>query len=215
LVTDDCSCVDTFEILVKFAQTDNRVRPVRRSLNGGAAVSRNESLERASGLFVAFIDADDLWLPNKLEKQLLFMRSGIDFSFTSYSIIYNDGSSSGKVVDHLLQREFTYHDMLKKSATLGCSTVVLRRSAFPFLRMPLLRTGQDYALWLSLLRSGVIAHLLPCSLTKYRITPGSISRNKFRKALRQWMIYREIEEISFFRSLFYFFFYAWRAVFRR
>ncbi|EOK5629794.1 glycosyltransferase family 2 protein, partial [Escherichia coli] len=80
------------------------------------------------------------------------------------------------------------HQMLRKKATLGCSTVILRVSAFPDVRMPDLRTGQDYATWLKILKRGTRAYLLPEVLTSYRIVNGSISRNKFKKALRQWEI---------------------------
>lgn len=91
---------------------------------------------------------------------------------------------------------------------------MLRRNAFTDIEMPLLRTGQDYALWLKLLRSGAKADLLPAVLMKYRIVSNSISRNKFKKAKRQWEIYREIEGIDAFHSLVYFLHYAVRAIAR-
>lgn len=81
--------------------------------------------------------------------------------------------------------------------------------------MPLIRTGQDYALWLKLLRTGVSAYPINDVLTSYRVLPDSISRNKFRKAKRQWEIYREIEGLSLIYSLYCFYFYAYRAVFRK
>ncbi|MGY0650206.1 MAG: glycosyltransferase family 2 protein, partial [Paraglaciecola chathamensis] len=87
--------------------------------------------------------------------------------------------------------------------------------AFPDIQMPLLRTGQDYATWLKLLRAGAKAFVIPEPLTGYRILPNSISRNKVKKAKRQWQIYREVEGLRFFKSLECFLFYAWRAVFRK
>ena len=109
----------------------------------------------------------------------------------------------------------TYENMLRKKATLGCSTVMLRRASFRGLSMPSLRTGQDYATWLKLLRTATNAFPLTDVLTQYRILPNSISRNKIKKAKRQWQIYRQIEELSLIKSTECFIFYAWRAVFRK
>jgi len=193
---------------------DKRITVLKNPTNSGAAVSRNLSIANASGVFVAFIDSDDIWMPDKLERQIDFMGAEIDFSFTAYEIIDNVGGSIGKIVDKQRVRFFTYEDMLCKAATLGCSTVMLRRSQFANLKMPLVRTGQDYALWLKILKSGKNAYLLPEALTHYRITPNSISRNKLKKAKRQWEIYRKLEGLSFVKSFRCFLFYAVRAVIR-
>lgn len=215
LVTDDCSSDNTVAILSELAHLDSRISVFTNTVNSGAAVTRNVSLSHAKGDFIAFIDSDDLWLPEKLEKQIQFMNRGCDFSFTAYELIDGQGRSLDKVVDANQFGEFTYNDQLKKKATLGCSTVMLRRSAFTDINMPLLRTGQDYALWLKLLKTGRNAHILNAVLSKYRVLPNSISRNKFKKAKRQWQIYREIERINFSNSVINFCFYAWRAVFRK
>lgn len=92
---------------------------------------------------------------------------------------------------------------------------MLKRSILPSELMPNIRTGQDYAFWLTMLKSGINAYLLREVLTKYRIMPNSISRNKFKKALRQWEIYRTLEKLPVMRSIYYFFFYAFHAVFRK
>lgn len=216
LVTDDCSTDNTFEILEKLSKNDSRVVIFKNDKNSGAAVSRNNSLSYAQGKFVAFIDSDDLWLSGKLEKQLKFMEDkGIDFCFTAYELINEKGVRLGQRVDTHLNSFVTYEDMLKKKATLGCSTVMLRRSAFDDISMPLLRTGQDYATWLKLLKLGKNAHPLTEVLTQYRILPNSISRNKLKKARRQWQIYRKVENLPILKSAKCFLFYAWRAVFRK
>lgn len=216
IITDDCSTDTTLELLKNIEAKDDRVKIYKNNINAGAAVSRNNSLTHVRGEFVAFIDSDDLWLESKLKKQIEFMEdNNIDFSFTAYELIDGKGSKLGKQVDTHLFGFITYEDMLKKKATLGCSTVMLRRSAFDDISMPLLRTGQDYATWLKLLKTGKNAYPLTDVLTQYRILPNSISRNKAKKAKRQWQIYREVEKLSFFKSLACFFFYAWRAVFRR
>ncbi|EGR0311230.1 glycosyltransferase [Vibrio cholerae] len=216
LITDDCSSDNTFEVLNSLSDLDSRIKVLRNNINSGAAVSRNKAIEKASGEYIAFIDSDDLWSDNKLKLQLEFMQeTGCDFSFTSYSLIDERGNSLDKIVDKEQLSPLNYQDMLKKKATLGCSTVMLRRSAFSDISMPLLRTGQDYALWLKLLKSGKLAYHLNIPLTKYRILPNSISRNKFKKAKRQWQIYRELENLSLSKASICFLFYAWRAVFRK
>lgn len=216
LVTDDCSTDDTLDILEEISAQDNRVRIFKNSTNLGAASARNVSLRHVSGEFIAFIDSDDIWKAEKLHKQINFMGSDVDFSFTAYELVDAQRAPMKRYVDvNNRRRLFNYSDMLKKKATLGCSTVIIRRSAFPDLTMPLIRTGQDYAFWLKLLKSGASAHLFDCILTEYRILPNSISRNKFKKAMRQWQIYRSLEKIDICRSSIYFLHYAWRAVFRR
>lgn len=216
LVTDDCSSDSTLDILSDIAAKDSRVSVFSNNTNYGAAVSRNKSLLSASGDFIAFVDSDDLWKDNKLELQVRFMQdNGVDFSFTAYELIDEQGREKGVKVDACQEGPMGYRDMLKKKATLGCSTVMLRRSKFNDLQMPLLRTGQDYATWLTILKAGHYAYCLNSVLTQYRIRANSISRNKFKKARRQWQIYRNVENINFFSSIYYFCFYAYRAVFRR
>ncbi|CAH7078883.1 putative teichuronic acid biosynthesis glycosyltransferase TuaG [Vibrio chagasii] len=215
LVTDDRSTDNTLMILNELAKKDSRVRVYSNSENSGAAVSRNNSLTHASGKFIAFIDSDDVWLPNKLEQQIEFMSEDIAFSFTAYELIDSDGNALNRTVDTSQKGCFTYNDMLRKSATLGCSTVMLRRDCFDEISMPLIRTGQDYALWLKLLKTGHNAYVLNKVFTQYRILPDSISRNKVRKAIRQWEIYRKIEKLDLLSSSVNFCFYAFRAIFRK
>lgn len=215
LITDDASTDDTVSFIQSAAAADPRIRLFQLPENSGAAVARNKSIQLAAGDFVAFCDADDLWHPSKLEKQLAFMDETIDFSFTAYELIDPHGKRLHQVVDGAQNGSIGYRNMLRKRATMGCSTVLLRRNAFPDLTMPIIRTGQDYALWLKLLKPGTRAHAFPEVLTQYRILPGSISRNKIKKAKRQWQIYRQVEHLRLADAFICFCFYAWRAVFRR
>ena len=215
LITDDASTDETVAQVESMAAADPRIRLFKLPQNSGAAVARNYSIQNAHGDFVAFCDADDCWVATKLEKQLAFMGDSIHFSFTAYELIDQHGTRLGQTVDSTQHGSFSYKDMLRKKATMGCSTVLLRRSVFPDLSMPLIRTGQDYALWLKLLKTGIRATVLPEILTQYRILPDSISRNKIKKAKRQWEIYRQIEHLSLATAASSFLFYAWRAVFRR
>lgn len=216
LVTDDCSTDNTLCILTEISSADKRVKIFKNQFNSGAAVSRNKSLKQVTGGFIAFIDSDDLWTPYKLEGQILFMQSlKIDFCFTPFELIDGNGKPTGRNVDFNNKHSFSYKDMLSKRATLGCSTVVLRVKSGGLIQMPHLRTGQDYATWLSILKEGQRAYLYNYIGTKYRILPNSISRNKIKKSFRQWEIYRDIERLSFMKSCYYFINYAYRAIFRR
>lgn len=216
LITDDCSTDETRNILLKLKSNDSRIKIFHNEVNSGAAVSRNCSINNSSGEYLAFIDSDDLWMESKLEEQIIFMEDNqCDFSFTGYHLMSEEGLPLNKSIDiDKIKRTFNYRDILLKKATLGCSTVMLKRNAFTDLMMPNIRTGQDYALWLKLLKQKRTAALIDRPLMKYRIVTNSISRNKLKKAKRQWCIYRDIERLPLSLSLYCFVSYAIRAIIR-
>lgn len=215
IIVDDASRDKTVEIIRKYVYSDTRIVYFQLVENQGAAVARNKAIELAKGQYLAFLDADDMWKPDKLSRQLQFMKDNISvFSFTAYDLVDQDGLELNRTIDLHCPDILAYEDMLLKKATLGCSTVVLDRTNMKDLRMPLYRTAQDYALWLRILKQGVVAHSFKESLSSYRIVKNSISRNKFKKALRQWEIYRVDQQISLTKTIWYFLNYAFRAVFR-
>jgi teichuronic acid biosynthesis glycosyltransferase TuaG len=215
LVTDDGSTDKTWDKLLKLQKKDNRIKPIQNQINSGAAVSRNNSIARASGVFLAFLDSDDLWLPKKLERHLSFMvDNNLDISFTPYLLIDEQSRLLAPKVDMKLSGAFSYDDMLIKKATMGCCTVMVRKNAFVDLTMPLIRAGQDYALWLKLLKTGKFAYIYREPLSKYRIVSDSLSRNKINKAYKIWLVYRNIEKLNIFKSLYVFTHYALRALFK-
>ncbi|WP_421504939.1 glycosyltransferase family 2 protein [Erwinia rhapontici] len=216
LIVDDCSTDDTVEHLRQLESKDERIKVFVNKVNSGAAVTRNVALANATGDYLAFVDSDDLWYPEKLQKQLGFMsENNYLFSFTAYSLITEAGEEKSVFIDlNNKKNSFDYDDMLCKKATLGCSTVMIKKNIIDDLRMPLLRTGQDYAFWLKILNENKRAYLLKESLTQYRIVANSISRNKFKKAARQWQIYRKVEGLTLLKSMYCFVNYAYRAVFR-
>jgi teichuronic acid biosynthesis glycosyltransferase TuaG len=215
-IVDDCSVDDSLQIIENYASIDERIHVSRNSSNMGAAATRNKAIRMCRGRFIAFIDSDDLWSPTKLSRQVTFMlASGAPVSFTSYRIISEDGGYLLKEVDVRVPPVIGYRDLLAKKVTFGCSTAMVDKDQVGEFFMPPLRTGQDYATWLSILKRGFRAHLLKEILTSYRIRSGSISRNKFNKAMRQWHIYRKVEQLSMLDSLRFFCLYAYRAIFRR
>lgn len=216
IITDDCSDDCTFQVISSLASKDKRIKVLKNEVNSGAAVSRNNSISHSKGRYLAFLDADDIWESNKLESQLGFMeKKGAAFSFTSYQLINDSGIKLNSYVDVKSQDTIEYDDLLCKKCTVGCSTVIVDRKLVGNFSMPLIRARQDYATWLEILKRGFKAHLYKEPLTLYRLTSGSISRNKFKVAKKQWYVYRNIEKLGFFKSLYYFINYAYRAVFRK
>ncbi|GAA5142150.1 glycosyltransferase family 2 protein [Thalassotalea piscium] len=213
LITDDCSTDESWQLIQEFAQQDNRIKPLQNAVNSGAAVSRNNSIIRSEGEFIAFLDSDDIWLPQKLELHIAFMQKNYaDLSFTSYYLIDELGNTLNTVVDSKLKGAFSYNDMLLKKATMGCCTVIVRKNAFTDITMPLIRAGQDYALWLKLLKTGKNAVIYNKPLSQYRIVSNSLSRNKYKKALKIWQVYREIEQLNLLKASYVFCHYALRAL---
>jgi teichuronic acid biosynthesis glycosyltransferase TuaG len=209
LVVDDCSSDDTREVVASFSSADPRIRLVAQPKNGGPAKARQAGLSAASGQYIAFLDSDDLWLPGKLERQLLFMRDqGAAISYTQFRRISVDGGRTGKLIK--VPERLDYHQLLRNTA-IATSTVMIDR----------LKTGSfsmtvtyydDFVLWLDILRRGFIAHGLQEDLMRYRVASGSWSRNKLRSALWVWRTYQNVENLSVPYSAWCFASYVWHAV---
>lgn len=209
IITDDCSKDDTCMIVEKFTAQDSRIKLFKLEENSGAAVARNNSIKQAKGQYIAFLDSDDIWLPEKLEKQLAFMKTfGIGFSFTAYRT-FVDGLSRRNVIH--VPKSITYEKYLRNTI-IGCLTVIIDRRIVGDFSMPLLRKNQDMATWLDILRKGHIGYGLDIVLGEYRIVDGSISHNKLKAAKSVWVVYRSVENLSIGKSLFCFCGYIWNAV---
>jgi teichuronic acid biosynthesis glycosyltransferase TuaG len=208
LVVDDCSPDDTCARVSEIARSDARVRLLRQLTNQGPAVARNTALQASSGRFVAFLDSDDLWLPQKLSTQLAFM-VGRDaaMSYTEFSRMSPDGQRVGRRIN--VPTTLTYRQLLCNTA-IATSTVIVDQLKTGEVRVPM-APYDDYAAWLSILRRGHIAHGLKQDLMRYRVIEGSISRSKRRSAGWVWKTYRQIEGLGFFHSSWCFVNYAARG----
>jgi teichuronic acid biosynthesis glycosyltransferase TuaG len=197
LVVDDCSTDRTAERVRDIARTDSRVTlHVLERNSGGPAGPRNVGVDRASGAFLAFLDADDRWAPEKLSRQLEFMkREKAVLSSTGYDVVGADGDPVGSFVP---PPRTSYERMLRAS-TIGCLTAMYDVRALGKRKFPLCG-HEDYALWLSILREGRVAHGLPDRLATYRQARGSVSANKWRVLSFYWRIYRDFEGFSPFQS---------------
>lgn len=211
LVTDDCSTDDTPRILQSFAQEDNRIIPLKNSKNSGPAVSRNKSIQHSSGRFIAFLDSDDRWAPNKLEEQITFMlKNDYPFTYTDYWITDSEGNKQKK---RGIPERVDYNHLLKTNY-IGCLTAIYDTQVLGKQLMPLIRKRQDFGLWLNLLKKTKYAYGLNKPLAYYRVHESSLSSNKLDAAKHTWKLYREVEELNLIRSIYYFINYSIRGVLR-
>jgi glycosyltransferase involved in cell wall biosynthesis len=211
LIIDDASRDETLEIAQRLAPQDSRIRVIHLSQNRGVANARNAGLAAALGQYVAFLDSDDLWEPEKLQIQVQFMRDrDIGFSFTQYRRFGPNGFRGGS---RRVPRFVEYDDLLKGNL-IGCLTVMIDRAKIPDISMPEIG-HEDYATWLKILRDGHTAWGIQRDLAKYRISSASVSSHKGRSAVWTWRIYREMEKLSLLRSVWCFALYSARAFFTR
>lgn len=211
IIVDDVSGDQSVDIVERFLEQDARIKLIRLTENSGAAVARNTGIEAARGRYIAFLDSDDLWLPEKLSTQLAFMQThGHAFSFSAYERIDEHGKSLGEVG---VPEKVNYRQMLKTSV-IGCLTAMYDTHFFGKVYMPLIRKRQDYGLWLKLLRQVDFAYGIQQPLARYRIRRNSISSNKLNTATYNWRLYREVEKLSLFASCYYFSQYAIRGILR-
>jgi len=187
IVIDDASNDRTAEIVQQLAEDDRRVILLANKKNGGISFSRNRGIDHAMGEWLAFLDSDDLWRGDKLEKQLRFIgETGAVISYTGTAYISNDGVMS----DYTLkaERAFTYKELLRRNL-MSCSSVMVRRDVmvpFPDGR----EIHEDYVVWLSLLRTVDCAYGLDEPLLVYRMTEGSKSSGRIASAQMTYHAYR-------------------------
>lgn len=210
IIVNDKSIDRTREIINTYVKQDSRIRLIDLEQNSGAAVARNVALENAKGRFIAFLDSDDRWKKNKLEKQIQFMiNNNYGFTFTAYEYIIDDNNKKSKLFK--VPRSLNYSQALKNTV-VGCLTVVIDKSIIGDFRMPLVRRGQDNLTWLMILKKGYIAYGLDESLAEYRRVEGSLSNNKFKALKRQWFNYKNIIKLPLYKCLYYYCFYVFNNV---
>ena len=215
ILVDDRSPDDSAEKIAELSakNPDRRIVYILREENGGPAKARNDGIMAASGRYIAFLDADDVWFPDKLEKELRFMKEkDAAFVYTSYEFGDSEARGTGKVVRAL--PELTYSMALTRTI-IFTSTVLFDLSKLGRSRilMPDIRS-EDTATWWAVLRTGVTAYGLDEVLAVYRRPPKSMSSNKGRALVRIWRLYRR-EGIGIPRSLVCFVLWAVRATLRR
>lgn len=214
-IIDDVSTDSSVEIIKKYAKKDHRIHLFYNEINSGAAISRNKGLEYSKGVYIAYIDTDDLWVPQKLFKQVQFMsKNKIGFSCTGYRFISEDGKDLNRKVEmkpHLNYKEFLMNNLL---LTVGIM-IDLRLVDKKYCVMKNLRRRQDAATWLQILKSGHLCYGVDEILASYRRTSGSLSSNKIKAIKGIWYLYRKVENLNIFFSFYCFVRYAILAIWKR
>ncbi len=211
LFVDDCSSDTSLELANAFQ--DERIRIFSMKENGGAALARNRAIEEAKGRWIAFLDSDDLWTSDKLEKQITYMQNnGIAFSYTDYEVVDENNIVVSKFKPRL--DVCKYKDILKHNH-IGCLTVIYDSDKLGKVFMPTNAIKrEDMACWLSILKNGEEAHCLHECLAQYKVHSNSVSSNKLKMMKYQWNVYRKVEGISFMKSLYYMAHWAIWGVFK-
>lgn len=214
LLVDDCSTDDGREKAEQWCRKDERIRLIAKEKNEGAALARNTGIDCASGRYVAFLDADDIWKEDKLEKELYFMEEkGAAFAFTAYEFGDEQANGTGKVVN--VPETLSYREALSRTIIFTTTVIFdLEKIGKELIKMPNV-PSEDTATWWKVLRNGYTAYGLNEALAIYRRPAKSLSSNKFKAIERIWNLYRREEKLSVVYSLWNFIGWAWRAACRR
>ncbi len=211
ILVDDCSTDASFEIANAYSKKDSRIKSFQLPQNQGAGVSRNFGIKEASGNFIAFLDADDLWLPEKLQIQLNFMmNNNCNICYSSYQLMTEDGSLQPKLIEALPKLTFK---KLLKSNYIGNLTGIYNATALGKIYAPVIRKRQDWALWLLALKIDNKALGMKETLAYYRIRENSISKNKTGLLKYNFAVYNKVLGYNTLKSLFMMVVFLWEHFF--
>lgn len=206
IIIDDCSQDRSSQIIDGYGRQDPRIKVIRNVRNSGVAFSRNEGIAAAAGDYIAFLDADDVWAEEKLERQVsLINKTGARFICSSYDFIDENGRSVLR--PHLVPDAIDHGTILKENM-ICCSSTCIRAALLKAHKFRPNYAHEDFVLWLELLSLPLQAIGDRAVLTHYRLVNGSRSHNKLRAAGARWGIYRDFLKMSVPKSLYYFEHYA-------
>jgi len=196
IIYDDLNKED-LNLLKKIKKKDKRIKIYINKKNLGAGRSRNKGIKLSKGIFVAFLDSDDLWKKNKLKKQIFFMKkNGINASHTSYTII----NSNNKIIGSRNAKDMSYKQLLK-SCDIGLSTVVLKKEIITSkIKFANIKTKEDYVLWLKITFNNNKIFALKDNLTKWRKLEDSLSSSKLQKIYDGYLVYRKYMNFNLLKS---------------
>tara|TARA_R110000868_G_scaffold40945_2_gene140579 strand:- start:2872 stop:3654 length:783 start_codon:yes stop_codon:yes gene_type:complete len=195
ILVDDCSTDATLSLVMELALKDQRIHFSKLTKNSGTGVARNSALAAAKGQYIAFLDADDLWKPEKLKKQIDFLiNKNLPFTFSFYDCIDEKGNSLNKRVEaplHLSYRQLFFCNYV------GNLTAIYDVNFFGKIPISSIRKRQDWMLWLTVLKKIKVAHVVPESLAYYRVRTDSISTSKLDLIKYNFAVYRKFHGFSF------------------
>ena len=211
LVIDDCSTDNSASIIKQYVEQDSRIRYFKTDRpSGSPTLPRNIGIENARGRYIAFLDSDDAWLPDKLERQMAMFEKHADMAicFSNYEKMAENGERNDRIIK--APERVTYKQLLLGNV-IGCLTAVYDTEKVGKMYFPN-HSHEDYILWLSILKKGYMARNTGTVEALYRVREHSVSSNKLKTLSWQWDIYRHVEGISLLKSAYYFANYACRAV---
>ena len=199
ILVDDASTDNTVSIIEDFAQRDNRIKLFKFSENRGNGFARNAALNKATGKYIAYLDADDLWFPSKLEKQIQFLNANnLHFTFSYYDSIDEEGNNLNRRVESpnpLIYKQLFFCNYV------GNLTAIYDADYFGKIILETSQKRQDWRLWLTILKQIKTAEVVPESLAFYRIRKDSISSSKFKLIKHNFGVYREFHRYNFMSSV--------------
>ncbi len=212
IIVDDVSTDNSREVVKEYVAKDKRIKLIELSENGGAAIARNKGIEVAEGRFIAFLDSDDLWKETKLEKQVNFMlENDYAFTCTDYEQLVDDTKKIKLIIKARVKADYR---IVIRYNPIGNSTVMYDTLKMGKVHIPEVRKRNDYALWLKILRMEKYVYGINEVLATYRIRKKSLSRNKVKLIKHQWYVYRKLEKLNFFKSLYILWFVIMTKIFR-
>ena len=212
LLIDDCSKDTTWELALRLAKQDPRIRPFRNTRNMGVSAARNQGIHQANGEWIAFLDSDDLWEKDKLEKQLRLIQLHIDADlvFTGSAFIDKNGNRSAYCLP--VPQTIRYRQLLKQNV-ISCSSVLVKKKWM--LRYPMLHDDmhEDFAVWLQILKNGGRAYGVNEPLLIYRLSADSKSGNKKKAARMTYKVYRYMG-LNTLQALYFFCWYTGKNLYK-
>ena len=209
ILVDDCSSDNSLEILASYASSNPAIKVISMEVNKGPVVARNLAIRAARGKYLAFLDADDFWLPNKLFVQTQFMeQTGAALSFSDYRCISEDGAFIGRRLKGPGNVGWSLHHMTRY---LGCLTIMVNRKRCPDFAFPDISPSiraEDFLAWAHLIKCEGPALRCKHDLARYSVVRFSRSSGSIKAARSVWLLYRVVEGLPFFRASIYFSIYA-------
>ena len=199
IIVNDKSTDNTKNVIEKYIKKDNRIKIYNQESNLGVSAARNKSIELSNGRFIAFLDSDDMWKADKLEKQINFMiDNDYEFTFTSYEIINNKQNKRANIVK--VPKYITYEEYLKNTI-IGCLTVILDQKKIGNISV---EQGnlEDVLTWMKYLKKGIVAYGLNENLAYYRVLENSVSSNKIKNAKLYYLCLRKAQNLSIVKSIY-------------
>jgi teichuronic acid biosynthesis glycosyltransferase TuaG len=198
ILVDDCSSDETFFIISNFASKEERIKVSKLDKNSGAGVARNFAIRQATGNYIAFLDADDLWKPEKLEKQLRFMQTqNISFTFAFYETIDEAGNLKNETIT--TPSKITYKQLYYCN-WIGNLTGIYSVDFFGKIPISSIKKRQDWMMWLHIVKQIQVAIPIPESVAYYRVREDSISASKWKLIKYNFKVYRDYHQRNFFMA---------------